>query len=196
MARRRFTKRQRKGMRKSRSIRGLKGGAPTPPTEESISDENAEFCIFETTNISTEPSDLGDEYKKSGILHFTDSGSINALRQLATGFVSIFGRKGFDNIIYDKIRNAALKKLDNLLEKKKNKMCNMRMEFDTDGNDTIFIHIYGTLYKSDSAPEEEPPIEEDEDSKSKSQEEPHIEDNEVSTEDVDINMEDGKKKTS
>ena len=117
---------------------------------EVISEENAGYCIFKTKNITTEQNTSKKKEEKIGVIHFTDSGSINAVRQTFTGVANIFGRKGFDNIIYDKIRNEALRKLDELLERKQHKLYNMRMEF---GNnyDTILIHIYGSLYQKKGA---------------------------------------------
>lgn len=131
-------------------------------TNEVISEENAGYCIFKTKNISTEQNTSKKKEEKVGVIHFTDSGSINALRQTFTGIANIFGNKGFDNIIYDKIRNEALRKLDELLERKQHKLYNMRMEF-SNNNDTILIHIYGTLYKQKGAPDtDETPVLEEE----------------------------------
>ena len=128
------------------------GGEDIAVENEIISEENAGYCIFKTKNISTEQNTSKKKEEKVGVIHFTDSGSINALRQTFTGIANIFGNKGFDNIIYDKIRNEALRKLDELLERKQHKLYNMRMEF-SNNNDTILIHIYGTLYKQKGAPD-------------------------------------------
>ena len=43
-----------------------------------------------------------------GIIHFTDSGAVNVVRQGLTGLLNIVGQKGFENTIYDQIRNKAM----------------------------------------------------------------------------------------
>ena len=107
--------------------------------------DNADISnyVFMTTQLTTQPS-IDPLYKEIGIIHFTDSGSINALREFATGISNIFGKKGFDNIIYDKIRNQALTNFQTKL-KPNQKVSNLRIELNNNAQDTIFIHIYGTL---------------------------------------------------
>lgn len=99
--------------------------------------------VFSSTQISTQPN-IDPSYKEIGIIHFTDSGSVNALRELATGIVNIFGQKGFDNIIYDNLRNKALAEFSKKIGQNQ-KVSNMHIDIENTAMDTIFIHIYGTL---------------------------------------------------
>lgn len=123
-------------------------GPDKPPTQKPDTSDLSLF-VFNTTSISTEPNN-DPSYKQIGIIHFTDSGSINALREFATGIANVFGKKGFDNTIYDKIRNTALTTLLSKIQPNQ-KACNIRMEFENNMQDTIFIHIYGTLYQKQSS---------------------------------------------
>ena len=126
---------------------GLFGPDPIPLSNPATNDIS--LFVFPTKNMSTEPNN-DSSYKQVGIIHFTDSGSVNALRQFATGIANVFGKKGFDNTIYDKIRNNALTTLSNKILQNQ-KACNIRMEFENSMEDTIFIHLYGTLYQKQSA---------------------------------------------
>ena len=116
------------------------GGLPNQPNPTANLANN---YIFYTDKISTQPN-IDPSYKEIGIIHFTDSGAVNAVRQTLTGVSNLFGKKGFDNSIYDKIRNEAL----NIFTKKiaaNQKVANIRLDIETDAMNTIVIHIYGTL---------------------------------------------------
>lgn len=113
--------------------RRLRGGTPAK-----------ELTIYKTTRLNTEPnSDTG--YHQIGIIHVTESGSSNAVRQFLTGVANIFGRKGFEGKIYDAVRTSALTKLEKQLSGEQ-KICNLRIDFENKGNDSILVHLYGTLY--------------------------------------------------
>jgi len=122
-----------------------------PPSSEEESEEIAEFrkkmedptnkrdYFYINTNISTELN-KDKRYKREGVLHFTDSTSIKS----NTTIGSLVGQTSLENVTYDKLRNTALKKVDILLGE--NRRCyNTHIEFERN-TDTVFIHIYGTLY--------------------------------------------------
>ena len=100
--------------------------------------------IFRSNKISNQQN-IDSTYKEIGIIHITESGAINILRSAATGIFNIIGSKGFDNVVYDKVRNEALRKIDSLLQENQ-KICNLRMEIENVSESQLFfIHIYGTL---------------------------------------------------
>jgi len=111
-----LTKRKNSKSQKSRKSKTQKGGAGV----------KADY-IFDSTNISTQPN-TDMSYKEVGVIHITESAAINALKGFATGVANIFGAKGFDNSVYDKARNLALKKIINQINEKTQKICNLRME--------------------------------------------------------------------
>ena len=111
---------------------------------EKMSDPaNKKDFFYLNKNISTEPN-KSKAYIRQGIFHFTDSMGINALRETLTSISNFFGAKGLENAVYDRLRNLALTKIGILLEE--NQRCyNTRLEFERE-DETIFIHVYGTLY--------------------------------------------------
>jgi hypothetical protein len=111
---------------------------------EKMSDPaNKKDFFYLNKNISTEPN-KSKAYIRQGILHFTDSMGINALRETLTSISNFFGAKGLENAVYDRLRNIALIKVGILLEE--NQRCyNTRLEFERE-DEPIFIHVYGTLY--------------------------------------------------
>ena len=113
--------------------RRLRGGSPAKG-----------MTIYETTRLNTEPN-TETGYKQIGIIHVTESGASNAVRQFFTGVANIFGRKGFEGKIYDAVRTSALNKLEKHLTGEQ-KVCNLRIDFENTINDSILVHLYGTLY--------------------------------------------------
>lgn len=99
--------------------------------------------IYITNKISTQPN-IDPSYKEMGIIHFTDSGAVNVVRQGLTGLANIVGKKGFENTIYDQIRNKALDTFSKKIANNQ-KVANVRMDIETDATNKILIHIYGTL---------------------------------------------------
>lgn len=95
--------------------------------------------------MSTEPNTYPSYYQIC-IIHFTDSGAVNFTQLFATEVTYVFGNKGFDNLVYDKMRNDVLLSVQSKIQKHQ-KACNIRMDFDNSITNTIFIHIYGTLYQ-------------------------------------------------
>jgi len=107
--------------------------------------------LFLNPNISTEPN-KNKSYVRKGILHFTDSAGINAIRDTITNIGNLFGSKGIDNIIYDKLRNTVLTKVGIILGE--NRRCyNTTVQIERI-DDNIFAHVYGTLYEKKSGMEE------------------------------------------
>ena len=103
--------------------------------------------LFLNENISTEPN-KNKSYVRVGILHFTDSAAINVLRDTITSIGNLFGSKGIDNIIYDKLRNTVLTKVGIILGE--NRRCyNTTVQIERI-DDSIFAHVYGTLYEKKS----------------------------------------------
>jgi len=134
------------------------GGKETTPDEKQ-NDKNeiinaSDNEIFVTDKISTQPCN-DPEYKEIGIIHMTDSIALNILRDVATNFVNLFGKQGFDNKIYDKLRNSCLEKLKKTV-KENQRVCNLRIEIERDEK-LICMHLYGTLMesKNKAAPVEE-----------------------------------------
>ena len=125
---------------KIRKIKKSLGGA----TETHIN-------IYSTTKITTEPN-TDSSYFPVGLVHFSDSEGINSVRGFATGVANIFGNKGFDNTIYDKLRNNTLSKVNSLI-KQNQKICSCRMDFEIGGPQLIFHHFYGTLYEKIQQPQ-------------------------------------------
>jgi len=126
---------------------------PNKPIEESAElaefrkmmedHENKRDYFYVNSNISTELN-KDKTYKREGVLHFTDSVGINAIRSGLTAIGNLFGSKGIENVMYDKLRNTALQKVGILLGDDR-RCYNTRMDFER-FNDTLFIHIYGTVY--------------------------------------------------
>lgn len=101
--------------------------------------------ILLNPKISTEQN-TDPLYKSIGIIHYTDSQGINVLRELGTEIMNVFGEKGFDNPVYDQLRNESLKKIVNIINTNPDyKVCNLRMEFSHVNVNLIVHHVYGTL---------------------------------------------------
>ena len=125
------TRRQKR--RQRGTIKRLKGGA------------NIGIYVFPTTDISTQPN-LDPTYKEVGIIHLSESAGISAVRGFGTGVANMFGSKGFDNSVIDKLRNTSLENLKNILKDLPgHKICNLRMEIENSNPVLIFHHMYGTI---------------------------------------------------
>lgn len=103
--------------------------------------------ILLNPKISTEPNS-DSSYKSIGIIHYTDSQGIDILREFGTEIMNVFGKKGFDNPVYDQLRNESLKKIVEIINTNPDyKVCNLRMEFSHVNVNLIVHHVYGTLLK-------------------------------------------------
>lgn len=121
-----------KGMRKSRTLKKHSGGST-----------NIE--IFRGTKFSSEPN-TDPSYQQVGLIHYSSSSSVNFLRQTATDFGSLFGAKTLDvgplNVLKKKmLESIAAQTTVN------QKINNLRINVENDGNALIFCHMYGTLYE-------------------------------------------------
>jgi hypothetical protein len=105
--------------------------------------DSREDYVYSSDFISTQQN-IDASYMEKGVVHVTDSTAINAIRGMATGFANLFGSKGFDNRVFDIARNNALKKLEEQIDKRNQKVCNLRMDVSSDQT-LVFIHLYGTL---------------------------------------------------
>ena len=104
--------------------------------------------IFKSDKISTQPCS-DPEYKEIGIIHKSESIAVNILRDLGTDFFNVFGAKGFDNSIYDQLRNRCFQKLhDSIADNQK--ICNIRVDIERDKS-LIYMHVYGTLVERTGA---------------------------------------------
>jgi len=105
--------------------------------------ETKDDYVFSSEFISTQQN-TDASYREVGLIHVTDSTAINAIRGMATGFANFFGKKGFDNRVFDIARNSALTKLEEQIDKRNQKVSNLRMEVSSDQT-LVFVHLYGTL---------------------------------------------------
>lgn len=144
---RRFTRKNSAKMsRKYRKKAAMLGGKPDEDEKQNDEIINAnDNKIFATDNISTQPCN-DPEYKEIGIIHMSDSIGLNALRNAATNIFNLVGAKGFDNKIYDKLRNSCLDQLKQIV-KKNQRVCNLRIEIERDAQ-LIYMHLYGTLMEN------------------------------------------------
>jgi hypothetical protein len=107
--------------------------------------ENAHF--FDDNRLSTQEN-KDNTYNEIGIIHTCESVAINIIRSTATGFLNMFGSKGFDNTIFDKARNDCLISIQERLNIDKlnvYKVCNIRFEAITVDPSLITMNAYGTL---------------------------------------------------
>ena len=101
--------------------------------------------ILYTPKMSTQQN-TDPTYVEVGIVHYTDTQGINAVRQLGTSIANIFGGKGFDTSVYDDLRTESLTKVSGMLDSDC-KISNLRMEFNHAHPELIVHHVYGTLLK-------------------------------------------------
>jgi hypothetical protein len=109
--------------------------------------------VFSSEFISTQQN-TDASYREVGVVHVTDSTAINVIRGMATGFANFFGKKGFDNRVFDIARNSALTKLEEQIVKRNQKVSNLRMEVSSDQT-LVFVHLYGTLLQKGDSKQEE-----------------------------------------
>jgi hypothetical protein len=106
--------------------------------------EKNEKVVFLTDKISTQ-SNHDDQYKEIGIVHMSEAGSVNVVREFGTGLANVLGRGGFDSTIYDEIRDKTLNKLNNLIQDNQ-KVCNLKIDVENvKANKLFYIHLHGTL---------------------------------------------------
>ncbi len=109
-----------------------------------------DLYVFMSDKISIQS--IPSDYKQIGIIHISDSAGINAIRQFGTNLANTFGSKGFDNTIYDKLRNTVLDKLNQMVAKTNHKVFNVRIDVESSAtSSTIFVHLYGDLCEPTSS---------------------------------------------
>jgi hypothetical protein len=120
-----------------------KDGEEPTDNDKPLQNKEVEVNIYTTDKISLQS--IPKNYTAIGILHITESTAINALREAGTGILNLFGNKGFDNTIYDKLRQDTFEMINSKL-KDGQKVFNLKFDFETNAQGTtIFIHLYGDL---------------------------------------------------
>ena len=112
-------------------------------------------CVFHSNRISTEPNQ-DPNYYEIGVIHLSDATGINLVRGVVTGISNIFGAKGIDNTVYDALRKQTLTSLQKMM-KPDEKICNLRMDFDSPSPELLYHHLYGTLLRKRPAKRVPPP---------------------------------------
>ena len=106
--------------------------------------EKNEKVVFLTDKISTQ-SNQDEQYKEIGVVHMSEAGSVNVVREFGTGLANVLGKGGFDSTIYDEIRDKTLNKLNNLI-KDNQKVCSLKIDVENvKANKLFYIHLHGTL---------------------------------------------------
>jgi hypothetical protein len=137
-----------KTIRKSKNIkRNTKGKTGKRYILKKGGEPDISTFIFASDKISTQPNS-DNSYKEMGVIHYTESAGVNAVRGIATDISNFFGAKGFDNSLIDGLRNSTLNKIKNLITANQ-KICNLRMEIDNSNPTLIFHHVYGTLLQKE-----------------------------------------------
>lgn len=115
------------------------------PERSPVKGENNKNLFF-SKKISTE-ANTDPHYRMIGLVSYSDTEGLNALRTFGTDIANLFGRKGFDMSVFDSLRISTLEKIEKMLEPNQ-KICSCRMEFDQGATGTnIFHHFYGTLFE-------------------------------------------------
>ena len=163
---RRFTRKNSAKMsRKYRKKAAMWGGEEPAVDDAKTNQINSEVVnaskdeIFKSDKLSTQPCN-DPNYKEIGIIHMSDSIAVNLLRDATSDLFNVFGAKGFDNSIYDQLRNTCFKKLQDSITANQ-KICNVRVDIERDKS-LIYMHVYGTLMenKNMTASVESPVVEE------------------------------------
>jgi hypothetical protein len=149
---RRFTRKNSAKMsRKYRRKAAMWGGAEQTTTKKEEKQKMTDILnaskdeIFKSERISTQPCN-DPEYKEIGIVHSSESIAVNILRDIGTDFFNAFGATGFDNSIYDQLRNTCFQKLHDKISDNQ-KICNIRLDIERDKS-SIYMHVYGTLMEN------------------------------------------------
>jgi hypothetical protein len=152
------TKRRVQKRKQSRKRRQNIGGFwpfdKTPEQQKQLQEQQLQkqkdLYLFSSDKISIQS--MPSDYKQIGIIHISDSAGLNFVRQFGTNVANTFGSKGFDNSIYDELRNKVLTKLQGMIENN-NKVFNVRIDVESSGatSATVFVHLYGDLCEPTSS---------------------------------------------
>lgn len=116
-------------------------------TKYNMKGGNDVINILLTPSLSM-ASNFDPNYIEKGIVFYTQSKGINVVRDVGTKISNFFGKSGFEGNPYE---NCKLECLQGLLEKIPNsnnqKLCNVKIDIETNNKQTIFAHGYGQLYE-------------------------------------------------
>lgn len=107
--------------------------------EKMSNEANQEDYLYMNENISTEPN-KSKAYTRQGIFHFTNSMDINAIKSI----IQNVAENEMESIVYDKLQTITLTKVGIILGE--NKRCYNTTIKTKRKEDTLFVHVYGTLY--------------------------------------------------
>ena len=103
--------------------------------------------VLETSLLSM-ASNSDPKYIEKGIVFFTRSKGINAFRDVGTGIFNFFGKSGFEGEPYEYCKLECLQGLlEKIPDKNNQKLCNVKIDVETNNKQTIFAHGYGQLYE-------------------------------------------------
>ena len=103
--------------------------------------------VLETPLLSM-ASNSDPNYIEKGIVFFTRSKGINAFRDAGTTIFNFFGESGFEGEPYEYCKLECLQGLlEKIPDKNNQKLCNVKIDVETNNKQTIFAHGYGQLYE-------------------------------------------------
>jgi len=103
--------------------------------------------VLETSFLSM-ASNSDPNYIEKGIVFFTRSKGINAFRDAGTSIFNFFGESGFEGEPYEYCKLECLQGLlEKIPDKNNQKLCNVKIDVETNNKQTIFAHGYGQLYE-------------------------------------------------
>lgn len=136
-----------KSRSKSRSNTKTKSKFKSKYIKKGGNSKNEITHLFETPILSI-ASNTDPRYIEKGILYFTSSIGINILRDAGTALFNLFGQKGFEGKSYELCKLECLIGLaEKIPNKETQKLCNVKIDVETNNKQTIFAHGYGQLYE-------------------------------------------------
>jgi hypothetical protein len=103
--------------------------------------------VLETSFLSM-ASNSDPNYIEKGIVFFTRSKGIDAFTDAGTAIFNFFGESGFEGKPYEYCKLECLQGLlEKIPDKNNQKLCNVKIDVETNNKQTIFAHGYGQLYE-------------------------------------------------
>jgi len=103
--------------------------------------------VLETPFLSM-ASNSDPNYIEKGIVFFTRSKGIDAFTDAGTAIFNFFGESGFEGKAYEYCKLECLQGLlEKIPDKNNQKLCNVKIDVETNNKQTIFAHGYGQLYE-------------------------------------------------
>ena len=103
--------------------------------------------VLETSFLSM-ASNSDPNYIEKGIVFFTRSKGIDAFTDAGTSIFNFFGESGFEGESYEYCKLECLQGLlEKIPDKNNQKLCNVKIDVETNNKQTIFAHGYGQLYE-------------------------------------------------